>query len=81
MSYFFNESKTEVTVFGPYDNHNGSSIDLDYIYPTSSCIKNLGVLWDQNLKFEKQIDEVISSCFLQLCLLSKIKSSLSLRKA
>ena len=74
---FLNESKTEVIVFGPHDNFNSSNIDLDYLSPISSCIKNLGVFWDQNFKFEKQINAVISSCFFQLRLLSKIRSSLS----
>jgi len=71
-----NESKTEVIVFGPHDNYDSNNIDLDYLDPKSSCIKNLGVLWDQNLKFEKQIITVISACFFQLRLLLKIKSSL-----
>uniref|UniRef100_A0A8C1LVL1 Reverse transcriptase domain-containing protein n=1 Tax=Cyprinus carpio TaxID=7962 RepID=A0A8C1LVL1_CYPCA len=74
---FLNESKTEVIVFGPHDNFNCSNIDLDYLSPTSSCTKNLGVLWDHNLKFEKQINAVISSCFFQLRLLSEVKCSLS----
>jgi len=77
MSYFLMNPKTEIIVFGPHDNYNSSNIDLDYLYLTSSCIKNWGVLWDQNLKFEKQINAVITSCFFQLRLLSKIKSSLS----
>ncbi len=75
-----NESKTEVIVFGPSENSGSRSIDLDYLAPfTSSCIKNLGVFWDQGLKFDKQINAVISSCFFQLRLLSKIKSFLSLK--
>ncbi len=77
---FLNESKTEVIVFGPSKNSGSRSIDLDYLAPfTSSCIKNLGVFWDQGLKFDKQINAVISSCFFQLRLLSKIKSFLSLK--
>ncbi len=77
---FVNESKTEVIVFGPSENSGSRSIDLDYLAPfTSSCTKNLGVFWDQGLKFDKQINAVISSCFFQLRLLSKIKSFLSLK--
>ncbi len=61
---FLNESKTEVIVFEPSENSGSRSIDLDYLAPfTSSCIKNLGVFWDQGLKFDKQINAVISSCF------------------
>ncbi len=77
---FLNESKTEVIVFGPSENAGSRSIDLDYLAPfTSSCIKNLGVFWDQSLKFDKQINAVISSCFFQLRLLSKMKSFLSVK--
>ncbi len=76
---FVNESKTEVIVFGPSENSGSRSIDLDYLAPFTSCIKNLGVFWDQGLKFDKQINAVISSCFFQLRLLSKIKSFLSLK--
>ncbi len=61
---FVNESKTEVIVFVPSENSGSRSIDLDHPAPfTSSCIKNLGVFWDQGLKFDKQINAVISSCF------------------
>ncbi len=40
---------------------------------------HLGVLWDQGLKFDKQINAVISPCFFQLRLLSKIKYFLSVK--
>ncbi len=64
---FLNESKTEVIVFGPSENSGSRSIDLDYLAPfTSSCIKNLGVFWYQGLKFDKQINAVISSCSFSL---------------
>ncbi len=77
---FLNESKTEFIVFGPSENPRSRSIDLDYLAPfTSSCIKNLGVFWDRGLKFDKQINAVISSCFFQLCLLYKIKSFISVK--
>ncbi len=70
----------QVIVFGPSENSGSRRIDLDYLAPfTSSCIKNLGVFWDQGLKFDKQINAVISSCFFQLRLLSKMKSFLSLK--
>ncbi len=75
-----NESKTEAIVIGPSENSGSRSIDLDYLAPfTSSCIKNQGVFWDQVLKFDKQINAVISSCFFQLRLLSKMKSFLSVK--
>ncbi len=70
---FLNEEKSKVIFFGPSENSGSRSIDLDYLAPfTSSCIKNLGVFWDQSLKFDKQINVVFSSCFFQPGL-SKIK--------
>ncbi len=63
----------KVIVFDPSENSGSRSIDLDCFAPfTSACIKNLGVFWDQRLKFDKQINAVISSCFCQLHLLSKM---------
>lgn len=44
---------------------------------TSSRVENLGVVWDRSLKFDKQLNAVIASCFFQLRLLSKIKPFLS----
>ncbi len=78
--FFLNESKSEVIVFGPSENSGSRNIDLDYLaHFTSSCIKNPDVFWDQGLKFDKQINVVISSCFYQLRLPSKIKYFLSVK--
>ncbi len=66
MSNFFVSEliKFQVIVFGASETSGSRSIDLDYLAPfTSSCIKNLGVFWDQSLTFDKQINAVISSCF------------------
>jgi len=57
-----NESKTDVIVFGPL----GSSLLISsYLRPLSSnvhpCAKNLGVFFDSELKFTKQVSAVVKS--------------------
>lgn len=50
------------------------SLDLSCISPfRSQQVRNLGVILDALLKFDKQISAVIGSSFYQLRLLSKIK--------
>ncbi len=44
-----------------------------------SCAKNLGVLFDSGLKFDKQINSVVKSCFYHLRRLAKVKPVLSLK--
>ncbi len=48
----FNESKTETIVFGPSDSRST---------PVDSS-----VIFDDGLKFDKQINTVVKSCFVQL---------------
>ncbi len=43
----------------------------------TQCARNLGVLFDHNLKFGKQINAVVKSCFYHLRQLSKVKPFLS----
>ncbi len=42
-------------------------------------MKNLGVVFDEHLKFDRQINSVVKSSFFQLRLLSKAKSFLSFK--
>ncbi len=42
-------------------------------------MKNLGVLFDSGLKFDKQINSVVKSCFYHLRRLAKVKPFLSLK--
>jgi len=42
-------------------------------------VRNLGVVFDESLKFERQINSVVKSCFFQLRLLSKVKTFLSFK--
>lgn len=76
----FNESKTKIILFGP---SNFSTIPKVNFGGLSSCVKpwvrNLGVVFDETLKFERQINLVVKSCFFQLRLLSKEKTFLSFK--
>ncbi len=75
---FLNEDKTEVIVFGSYENSQYIHPDLDCLFVfRSSQVRNLGVLVDQHLKFDKHISSVIGSSFYQLRLLSKIRDFLT----
>lgn len=72
----FNESKTEVMVFG--DSTANNFIDLgslsQYVKP---IITNLGVKIDPELKLDSQIRSVVKSSFFHLRKLAKIKPILS----
>ncbi|KAI2648195.1 putative RNA-directed DNA polymerase from transposon BS [Labeo rohita] len=75
-----NESKTEIIVFGssdvPNTHHGNSSVLFSSV---KSCVKNLGVLFDSALKFDRQINLVVKSCFYQLRALAKVKTFLSFK--
>ncbi len=48
--------------------------DLGNLAPfCKSIVKNLGVQFDVSLKFDKQINSVVKSCFFHLRLLAKVK--------
>ncbi len=77
-----NENKTEVIVFGPSDNSQTTCLDLGSLSVfRSSRVRNLGVLLDESLHFDKHISSVIGSSFYLLRLLSKIKPFLTLEMA
>ncbi len=64
-------------MFGPRENV-ASNFDLGFLTPyNTQCARNLGILFDSSLKFDKQISAVVKSCFYQLRLLSKVKPFLS----
>ena len=45
-----------------------------------SCAKNLGVLLDDELSFKFQVDKVVSSCFITIRLLARIKQFLEMEQ-
>ncbi len=68
-----NDSKTEVLVFGRPDIANTLSKTLAPITNTvDSHARNLGVIFDPTLKFDKQINSVVKSAFFQLRMIAKI---------
>ncbi len=60
----FNEEKTEMIVFKPSDSMTAAEPNLGGL---SSCVKhyvkNLGVVFDEHLKFDRQINSVVKSSF------------------
>lgn len=69
---------TEVILFSPSERSQCTCPDLGGLSPFKSTeVRNLGVLVDQSLKFDKHISSVVSSGFYQLRLLSKIKGFLT----
>jgi len=74
-----NEDKTEVLILGcPADSTPALKAQLGPL-STKVCkqIKNLGVIFDSSLYFDKQISSVIRESFFQLRSLAKLKNVLS----
>ena len=80
MTAFFlklNKSKTKILVLAPPSVM--SLIDIHGMFLEDECIrfvsnaKNLGVWLDENLDFKTHIQKVVSSCFMTLRKISKIK--------
>ncbi len=74
----FNESKTELIWFGG-PNVPELSILGELTPFCKPVVKNLGVLFDNTLKFDKQINSVIKSGFFHLHLVAKVKPFLSFK--
>ncbi len=73
-----NENKTEVILFGSPHLVNALSSSLGPLQANiRTHIKNLGVVFDSELKFDKQINYVESAIFFKLRGLRKLKSLLS----
>ncbi len=75
---FLNPDKTEVIVFSPSEHGANIQPNLGNLNSfISPHVRNLGVVFDNSLKFDKQISAVVGSSFFHLRSLSKIKSFLS----
>ena len=73
-----NDSKTECILFGSPPMSNFLTTNSGTLAPFfKSHVKNLGVIFDNRLKFDKQISSVVSTSIFQLRLLAKVKSFLS----
>lgn len=68
-----NEDKTEYILFG-----DSKLCDIGALTTRlKPAVKNLGVIFDNNFKFDKQIDSVVRASFYQLRLLTKVKPFLN----
>ena len=73
-----NNDKTEVIIFGPSKSKTPRTADLGILSPyVKSHSRNLGVIFDSNFCFYKQIAAVVKSRFYQLRVIAKIKPHLS----
>ncbi len=62
-----NENKTEVNLFGSPHLVNALSSSLGPLQANiRTHVKNLGVVFDSELKLDKQINSVVSASFFQL---------------
>lgn len=68
-----NEDKTEIVVFGPTLSAESSVLGPLSTY-VHDAVRNLGVIFDNSFKMDKQINSVIKACFYQIRILSKVKA-------
>ena len=89
MNYYFlklNQSKTQIIVFGPESVRKMVTINGAFIENDRTCIrfksivKNLGVFMDASMTFAEQIKKVVSSSFLSVKNISRIKGFLTTRR-
>lgn len=73
-----NESKYEVVVFGPPKLAKQLSEELGTLVSNvKTQVRNLGVIFDAELKFDKQINAVVKGSFFQLRGIARLKGFLS----
>ena len=74
--------KSEAIVFFPAKQRGSLPAD-EYItvaghrIQPSSCVRNLGVLFDSNLKMEHQIANIVKSCYYQIRIIGGIRIHLT----
>ncbi len=74
----FNDNKTEIIFFGQTEYLASVNVNLGPLAVYNKVVvKNVGVWFDRELKFDKQINNVVKSCFFNLRLLAKVKTFLS----
>lgn len=77
-SLFLNSDKSEAIVFCPPEQRRQYLPNLDLLnFTISAKVRNLGVVIDNNLQFDRQIASVVGSSFFHLRSFAKIKSFLS----
>ena len=80
-----NSDKTEVIVFGPKHLRNTLSNDLANLdgitLASSTTVRNLGVIFDQDMSFNSHIKQISRTAFFHLRNISKIRHILSQQDA
>ncbi len=86
-NYFLllNSEKTEVLIIGP-KNHTSNNLEhcltLDCCsLDSSSSVRNLGVLFDSNLSFDRHLSSICKTAFYHLKNISKLRPMLSMSNA
>ncbi len=75
-----NENKTEVILSGSKPQIDKYSAFLGHFQSNNhSYVKNVGVIFDSDLKFDKQINSVVRASFFQLKRLRKLKPFLTFK--
>uniref|UniRef100_A0A3P9AX47 Amyloid protein-binding protein 2 n=2 Tax=Maylandia zebra TaxID=106582 RepID=A0A3P9AX47_9CICH len=76
-----NSDQTEVIVLGPEEPRNMVSkqiLTLDGItLASSNAVRNLGVIFDQDMSFNAHIKQICQTAFFHLCNISKVRNILS----
>ncbi len=74
----FNESKSEVGIFGPPKLAKQLSVHLGTLANNiNTQVRNLGVTFDSELRFDRQVSAVVKRSFYQLHIIAKLKIILS----
>ncbi len=79
-----NSDKTEILLIGPKNSTQNLldyNLQLDGCPVTSSTVKNLGVILDSNLSFEKHISNVTKTAFFHLRNIAKLRNMLPVSDA
>ncbi len=73
-----NESKSDVVIFGPPKLAKLLSIHPGPLVTNiNTQVRNLGVIFDSELKFDRQVSAVVKGSFYQLSIIAKLKRILS----
>ncbi len=79
-----NSDKTDILFIGPKNSTQNildHNLQLDGCTVTSSTVKNLGVILDNNLSFENHISHVTKTAFFHLRNIAKLRNMLTVSDA